>query len=102
MPDRDTQDEASSQRSANQEHALPLSHQMSDVSGPSLARCPALVPFNTVVGDAYGQSYAAQLSMPHEISEPILWSAQFVNAEHNPFLNPLQDEMYVDLPQVEP
>lgn len=28
----------------------------------------------------------------NEISEPILWSAQFVNAEYNPFINPAYDE----------
>lgn len=28
----------------------------------------------------------------NEISEPLLWSAQFVNAEYNPFLNPAYDD----------
>ncbi|KAK5021239.1 hypothetical protein LTS07_011154 [Exophiala sideris] len=27
-------------------------------------------------------------TMPYEVSEPVLWSAQFVNAAYNPFLNP--------------
>ncbi|KAJ9493283.1 hypothetical protein H2202_011259 [Exophiala xenobiotica] len=27
-------------------------------------------------------------TMPYEVSEPVLWSAQFVNAAYNPFLDP--------------
>ena len=83
----------------NDGHNVSLDQQLSNISGNPSLQSLSLVPFAPVVNDIYGHGYATQLSIPHEISEPILWSAQFVNAEHNPFLNPLYDEIEV-IPRV--
>ena len=80
-------------QSADQEHALTSNQQLLNLSGTSASRSQTLAPFVSFRYDTFGSNYEDQSPFLQDaVSEPIMWSAQFVNNECNPFLNSEYDE----------
>ncbi len=68
----------------NSDHDLSSNEQPPDMQRDFALLDPSFDTFVPQAYDFYGDNFDTPFSMPYEISEPILWSAQFIDAVNNP------------------